>query len=206
MSTAFLQGAGLSGGLIMAIGAQNAFVLEKAIRNHHPLLIALICSSIDAILICAGVIGLGILIREVPYLIPLATWGGALFLIVYGVRALQRARSPGSLRAADSKAIAPARRTLVLATLAISLLNPHVYLDTVILLGSVGGQLPGRQPLAFIAGAALMSVCWFFTLALAGKRLAPFFAEEKHWRRLDMLVGLTLLTIALTLIVKALAA
>ena len=201
MMTAFLQGAGLGGGLIMAIGAQNAFVLDKAIRNHHPMLIAAICSSLDALLIAAGVLGLGALIRQNPLLLPIATYGGAAFLVVYGLRALWRARQPGSLRAAADENLKPGRMALAATTLAVSLLNPHVYLDTVVLLGSVGGQLPGQQPYAFMAGAATMSLCWFFALALAGKRLAPHFADEKQWRRLDLLVGVTLLSIAVSLVV-----
>ena len=200
MTTAFLQGAGLGGGLIIAIGAQNAFVLDKAIRNHHPMLIAAICSVLDALLISAGVLGLGVLIRENPVLLPVATYGGALFLTVYGLRALWRARKPGSLDTSRVDNTKPTAWALAVTTLAVSLLNPHVYLDTVVLLGSVGGQLPGNQPLAFMAGAACMSVCWFFALALAGKKLAPYFADEKQWRRLDVLVGLTLLTIAISLV------
>ena len=140
MVTAVLKGFGMGAGLIVAIGAQNAFVLSSALRNQHVFIVAALCILIDAGLIVAGVWGLGALIQQFPALLQVATWGGALFLLVYGFLAFQRAVHPSRLNA--NSHTAPTLQAAVLTTLALSLLNPHVYLDTVILLGSIGGQLP----------------------------------------------------------------
>ncbi|MCB1756125.1 MAG: amino acid transporter [Gammaproteobacteria bacterium] len=195
----FAKGMGLGASLIMAIGAQNAFVLGQAIRQNHALLIALVCAFLDMILIFSGVLGLGALIKHDPLFLQLATFGGVAFLLVYGLLALRRAFRPGHLTAKRSPRIDSAA-VAVMTTLAISLLNPHVYLDTVILLGSIGGQLPGKQPLIFAAGASTASLLWFASLALAGRFMAPYLSEDKHWQRLDIVIGLTMWTIAASLL------
>lgn len=198
MVTAVLKGFGMGAGLIMAIGAQNAFVLSSALRNQHVFIVAALCILIDAVLIVAGVWGLGALIQQFPALLKLATWGGALFLLVYGFLAFRRALHPSQLNA-NSNTV-PTVRAAVLTTLALSLLNPHVYLDTVILLGSIGGQLPQPQPAWFAFGAVLASFTWFSLLAWGGRRLAPWFANPQSWRVLDILVGVTMWAIALSLL------
>jgi L-lysine exporter family protein LysE/ArgO len=135
-------------------------------------------------------------------LITLASYFGALFLIVYGLLAFKRAFSPSGLQAGAIK-----KMTVLVAittTAALSLLNPHVYLDTVILLGSIGGQLPGEQPLWFALGASVASVLWFSTLVIGGKMLAPWFESEKSWQKLDFLIGATMWVIALFLLASVL--
>lgn len=202
MVTALLKGFGMGAGLIIAIGAQNAFVLSSALRNQHVFVVAALCILIDAVLIVAGVWGLGALIQQFPALLKVATWGGALFLFVYGLLAFRRALHPSQLKA--NSRTAPTIQAAVLTTLALSLLNPHVYLDTVILLGSIGGQLPKPQPTWFALGAVLASFTWFSVLAWGGRRLAPWFANPHSWRVLDIVVGVTMWGIALSLMMTAL--
>ncbi|MFZ1568724.1 MAG: LysE/ArgO family amino acid transporter [Thiolinea sp.] len=195
--TALAKGFGMGAGLIIAIGSQNAFVLSSALRNQHVFIVAALCIVIDAALIIAGVWGLGTLIQQFPALLKLATWGGALFLFIYGLLAFRRALHPSQLTA--TSVTAPSMQAAVLTTLALSLLNPHVYLDTVILLGSIGGQLPDNQPAWFALGASLASLTWFTLLAWGGRRLAPWFAKPMSWRILDTVVGVTMWSIALSL-------
>lgn len=203
MVTALLKGFGMGAGLIVAIGAQNAFVLSSALRNQHVFIVAALCILIDAVLIVAGIWGLGALIQQSPALLQVATWGGALFLFVYGCLAFRRALHPSQLSANSSTVTTV--QSAVLTTLTLSLLNPHVYLDTVILLGSIGGQLPKPQPTWFALGAVLASLSWFSVLAWGGRRLAPWFANPHSWRVLDMLVGLTMWTIALSLVISGMS-
>lgn len=197
---ALLKGFGIGGSLIMAIGSQNAFVLSNAIKKQHIAPMIAICVTIDALLIWAGVWGLGSLIQEYPILISAATWGGAAFLALYGTYALQRALRPNSLQTQDLKPMA--LKTTVLTLLALSLLNPHVYLDTVVLLGSIGGQLPQPQGWWFALGASLASLTWFIVLGWGGQLLAPWFSKPKSWQYLDIIVALTMWTIALLLIIN----
>lgn len=200
-AVALLKGLGMGGSLIVAIGAQNAFVLTHALRNQHITAIASLCIFIDALLIVAGIWGLGELIQLFPHLVLITSWAGALFLVVYGSLAFKRALQPSSLTTTNYKTIT--LKTALLTTLAFSLLNPHVYLDTVVLLGSIGGQLPDTQPWWFALGAALASALWFSVLAWGGKRLAPWFATPRNWQRLDIGVGLIMWTIALSLLYQA---
>ena len=200
---AAFQGFGIGASLIVAIGAQNAFVLTSALRHQHVWAVAATCILIDVLLILAGVWGLGALIEAHPTLLNLALWGGALFLFIYGGLAFKRAWQPNSLQLAQTSTVAPQSLAAALLTVAaLSLLNPHVYLDTVILLGSIGGQLPGDQPAWFAVGACLASLCWFSLLAWGGKKLAPWFASPKSWQRLDILIGVIMWAIALGLILK----
>ncbi|HPQ95145.1 MAG: amino acid transporter [Thiothrix sp.] len=197
-SLAILKGFGVGAGLIIAIGAQNAFVLSCALRNQHAWLVAGICILIDIILITAGVWGLGSLIQRSSLLLALARWGGAAFLFLYGLLAFRRALQPESLNTERLKPLTA--RTAVLTATGISLLNPHVYLDTVVLLGSIGGQLPGKASSWFALGAYLASISWFLGLVWGGRRLAPWFADPRSWRYLDMGVGVVMWSIALSLV------
>ncbi|PTU76208.1 LysE/ArgO family amino acid transporter [Pseudomonas mangrovi] len=197
MWQSYINGLGLGAGLIMAIGAQNLFVLTQGLRREHPLTAALVCVVCDCLLICAGVFGLARLLASEPLLLELARWGGALFLIGYAARALYRAWRPGSLEQTDGKALR-SRRTVLLTTLAVTLLNPHVYLDTVVLLGSLGSAQ--TLPAAFAGGAMSASLLWFLCLALGAARLAPWLAQPRIWRAIDLLVALMLLAIASQLI------
>jgi len=200
MLVQFVQGFGLGGGLIVAIGAQNAYVLSQAVRRNYLLIIPLICIVCDAVLIVAGVSGVGTIVASSPQLTGLATWGGAAFLFWYGARALHSALKGGHLEA--NQAAAPTLKTAVAATLAVTLLNPHVYLDTVILLGSVSGQYEQAGRILFAAGAISASILWFFSLSLGGRMLAPLFKRPLAWRVLDGLVCGVMWTIAVSLILN----
>jgi L-lysine exporter family protein LysE/ArgO len=170
-------------------------------RNHH-LTVAAICAFCDLTLILAGVMGVGALVSQTPLLLSLAAWGGALFLTWYGLRAFRSALKGGHLDA--DRASAGSLRTVVLATLAVTLLNPHVYLDTVVLLGSISAQFADQARIYFAAGAACASFIWFFGLSLGGRLLAPLFKKAWAWRVLDGLVCLTMWFIAGSLVRSAL--
>ncbi|MFH1803694.1 MAG: LysE/ArgO family amino acid transporter [Pseudomonadota bacterium] len=186
MIATYLTGMGIGGGLIIAIGAQNAFVLGQGLRRQYPVMVAFVCALCDALLIAAGVAGLGTLIASWPVLTQIAAWGGAAFLIWYGFGALRRVFADESL-SAQTPAIA-GWRTVLSATLAVTLLNPHVYLDTVVMLGGIGGQYPAEQRLLFALGAMTASFVWFFAIALGASWLAPYVARPITWKIVD---GLT---------------
>lgn len=164
MFTPFLQGFATGGSLIVAIGAQNAFVLSQGVKKNHHLLIAGICIICDAIFISAGVMGLGTSIARSQWLSQLATWGGAGFLFLYGLRSLRSALKGGALNTEDTVKLSVI--TAITTTLAVTLLNPHFYLDTVVLLGSVSSKLYGQGRIAFCAGAVFASMVWFVSLSL----------------------------------------
>lgn len=194
-----LQGFGLGAGLIIAIGAQNAFVLRQGLTRSYVFVTALICTLCDATLIILGVAGVGTLIARNPGLTLVARWGGAAFLFWYGGRAFWSALRPGSLDAADDTQTATLRG-VVLTVLALSLLNPHVYLDTVVLVGSIGGQYPPNERVAFALGATLASCTWFFGLAYGAAWLAPLFTRRIAWRILDGAIGCIMWVIAASLL------
>ncbi len=197
MLLAFAKGIGTGGGLIIAIGAQNAFVLSQGVRKNHYLLIALICALCDAILVAVGVTGVGSLITANPMLSRIAGIGGALFLFVYGARAFQSAVKGNQLD--TDQTAATSVKAVVLATLAVTLLNPHVYIDTVLLLGSIAGQFQSPDHLAFGAGAVTASFAWFFTLSIGATFLAPLFRQKLSWRILDTFVGVVMWTIGFSI-------
>ncbi len=194
----FLQGFGISAGLIIAIGAQNAFVLSQSIRRNHPFFIALLCSICDAALIAAGIAGTGSLVASDALYMQLAAWGGALFLFWYGFRAFRSALKGGKLET-DAQTFT-SLRSVLWATLAVTLLNPHVYLDTVILMGGISGQFSGSSRIYFGLGAMSASFIWFFSLSMGGKILAPLFRRPLAWRILDSLVCATMWFIGISLL------
>jgi L-lysine exporter family protein LysE/ArgO len=198
----WLQGFALGASLIIAIGAQNAFVLRQGLRRVHVFPTASICTLCDMALIALGVAGLGAVIAHSPLLIGLATWGGAAFLLYYGYRAFRAALRPGAMELAASIPQPTYLRATILATLAISLLNPHVYLDTVILLGSIGARYPQEQRMWFATGAMFASLVWFFGLAYGATWLAPLFQRPAAWRVLDAAVGCIMWVIAASLVVS----
>ena len=198
----FSHGFGLAGGLIVAIGAQNAFVLSQGVKRNHHLTVALICALSDLVLILAGVAGVGALVSQNQMLLSLAAWGGAGFLFWYGLQSLRSALKGGRLEAEGDAA--GSLRSVVLATLAVTYLNPHVYLDTVVLLGSISAQFAGQARFFFAAGAACASFVWFFGLSLGGRVLAPLFRRVWAWRVLDGLVCLTMWFLAFSLLSNAL--
>ncbi|TDE41223.1 LysE/ArgO family amino acid transporter [Antarcticimicrobium sediminis] len=195
--TAFFPGFALGFSLILAIGAQNAFVLRQGVRREHVLAVVLTCAVSDAVLIAAGVAGMGQLAQALPWFAPLMRFGGAAFLIWYGLGNLRSAwRGGGELTAAQaSRASLP--RTLAIV-LALTWLNPHVYLDTVVLIGSIAAQYDDR--LAFGLGAVTASFTFFFALGYGARLLAPLLARPGAWRVLDAVIGLTMWAIALRLI------
>jgi len=193
------KGLGFGAGLIVAIGSQNAFVLRQGLKREHTFWVALLSSLGDVLLILLGTLGLGTVFSSSPLLIRLATWGGALFLLWYGFRSFRSALKPQTLELGGAH-IPSSLKATVLATLAFSLLNPHVYLDTVVLIGSVAAKesLEGRA--LFALGASTASILWFFGLAYGAGWLAPLFRNPRAWQILDLLVGVTMWGIALSLL------
>lgn len=182
------QGFGTGCGLIIAIGAQNAYVLTQGIKREHHLTIALICSLCDAVLISAGVAGLGAVITNSAILRNLAGWGGAAFLYWYGFSSFRSAlRGQEGLQ--TQKETARSFKAAVSLTLAVTLLNPHVYVDTVVLLGSISTRFAGQERYMFGAGAIMASFVWFFSLCLGGRLLAPVLSSPRAWRIMDTAIG-----------------
>jgi L-lysine exporter family protein LysE/ArgO len=198
MIFAFLKGLGIGASLIIAIGAQNAFVLRQGLLRQYVFTCALICTLCDMALIYCGVAGMGLLISTHPQLLMLAKWGGAVFLLLYGLRSAWAAFRSGGL-AVDTVA-PPSHAAIIVSALSFSLLNPHVYLDTVVLLGAVGGQQVGMARTAFAVGAMTASTAWFFSLAYGARLLAPVFARPMAWRVLDGLIAVVMWLIAASLV------
>jgi L-lysine exporter family protein LysE/ArgO len=201
--TVFIHGLALSLGLIVAIGAQNALVLRQGLRREHVGSVVFFCALADAVLIAAGVLGMAQALGESPRLARALAWAGAAFLALYGVRALRRARQEQGLHAAESNS-GLTRRMAVAQAAAFTLLNPHVYLDTVLLVGSIGAQQPAALRGWFIAGASSASLGWFVLLGFGARRLAPWFARPRAWQVLDGLIGVTMLVLAVLLMRHAL--
>jgi len=202
-SSVYLQGLALSLGLIVAIGAQNAFVLRQGLRREHVGSVVLFCAMTDALLIAAGVLGVAQVLGERPNLARLLALAGAAFLLVYGWQALRRARHSNQLTAAAggdglSRGVALAQAA------AFTLLNPHVYLDTVLLVGSIGAQQASTLRGWFVAGASSASLFWFVTLGFGARWLAPWFARPKAWQLLDGVIGVTMLGLSALLLRHAL--
>jgi L-lysine exporter family protein LysE/ArgO len=195
---AFAAGFGLGLSLIVAIGAQNAFVLRQGLRGEHVAAVVAVCAISDALLIAAGVAGFGALARAAPGLETVMRWGGAAFLAVYGATAFRRAWAGGETL--DPASAAPQALGPVLATcLALTWLNPHVYLDTVVLVGSVAAGWEGARP-AFAAGAMTASLAFFSALGFGARRLRPLFARPGAWRALEAGIGALMWTIAAALV------
>jgi len=197
--SALAAGLGLGLCLIVAIGAQNAFVLRQGLRREHVLVVVAICAASDAVLIVAGVAGLGALIQQAGWALVVVRIVGAAFLTWYGVRSSLRALKPSTLNAAEGGAGMPLAAT-VTTVLALTWLNPHVYLDTVLLLGSIGGSY-GGQRWWFALGAAMGSVLWFSALGFGSRALRPLFAKPVAWRVLDAIIAVVMIAIAVSLIV-----
>jgi L-lysine exporter family protein LysE/ArgO len=199
-----LAGFGLGASLIVAIGAQNAFVLRQGLRREHIGIVILICAASDVVLIALGVAGAGALFAAAPWLVTVARIAGAAFLVLYAVLAARRAvrPAPGSLQA-DAGRRSPRASAVALTCLALTWLNPHVYLDTVVLLGSIAST-HGDGRWAFGAGAAVASVLWFTALGLGARALAPLFARPTAWRVLDGVVAIVMLVVAATLLLPLL--
>lgn len=216
MLPSLLAGLGLGLSLIIAIGAQNLFVLRQGIRREHVAAVALMCAVSDATLILLGVSGVGLVLQAVPWLIDLVRWAGAAFLVGYGVMAARRALRPAvqALDVVDVEEAAPlataqpagtsvATQTklapVLLTCLALTWLNPHVYLDTVFLLGSVAST-HGDGRWAFAAGAVTASLLWFFTLAFGARYLGRWLATPRAWRILDAVIAVVMVGLGVSLV------
>lgn len=187
----FTQGLALSLGLIVAIGAQNAFVLRQGLRREHVGAVVLFCALVDALLIGAGVLGMAQALGDRPGLARGLAAVGAVFLAVYGWRALRRARDVQQLQAQSGGEAIGLGAALAQAA-AFTLLNPHVYLDTVLLVGSIGAQQPPVLQPWFIGGASAASLLWFGSLGFGARWLAPWFAKPRAWQVLEALIGVTM--------------
>lgn len=199
----FMQGLLLCFGLIVAIGAQNAFVLRQGLRREHVLPVVAFCALADATLITAGVLGMAQALGQHPVFAQAMALAGALFLAWYGWQALQRARRTSQLQATDGGP-GLSRGAAMAQVAAFTLLNPHVYLDTVMLMGSIGAQHPAGLQGWFIAGSSIASLAWFCGLGFGARWLAPLFAKPRAWQVLDGLIGLTMWTLAVLLLRHAL--
>lgn len=198
----FFAGLGLGLSLIIAIGAQNVFVLRQGIRREHVLVVVVICALSDAVLIAAGVAGLGFLLKTVPWLVDAARVLGAVVLISYGLLAARRAWRGGdqSLSVSNAEKRTGRLPAVIALALALTWLNPHVYLDTVLMLGSIAAT-HGDARWLFAAGAMLASVLWFTALGFGARGLARWLNTARAWRILDALIALVMIVIAISLVV-----
>jgi L-lysine exporter family protein LysE/ArgO len=202
MLQAALSGFAVSFSLILAIGAQNAFVLRQGLARRHVFAVCLTCAVSDAALIGAGVAGVGALTAATPWLRLAMVWSGAAFLIAYGALRFRTALRPGALRA-DAAEGAQSLGAAIAATLAFTWLNPHVYLDTLGLVGAIGaGFAPDERP-AFATGAIAASFVFFFALGYGARLLAPLFAKPGAWQVLDALIGAVMWALAAMLLAEA---
>ncbi len=201
MGSVFLQGLALSLGLIVAIGAQNAFVLRQGLRREHVASVVFFCAITDALLIAAGVLGMAQALGERPMVANALALAGAVFLAVYGWKALRRALQQNGLLANEEGDGLTWAAAMAQAA-AFTLLNPHVYLDTVLLVGSIGAQQPADLQVWFVAGASSASLLWFCALGFGARWLAPLFAKPRAWQVLDILIGLTMWALSGMLVLR----
>ncbi|WP_171239671.1 LysE/ArgO family amino acid transporter [Ruegeria sp. HKCCA5491] len=197
MSTSLIAGFVLGFSLILAIGAQNAFVLRQGLRREHVFSLCLTCAVSDAILIAAGVAGFGTLAQIFPWFETAMRYGGAIFLTWYGLRSLSSAWRGGAVMEIGQGQTA-SLKSVLLTVLAFTWLNPHVYLDTVVLIGSISAQY--EDQLAFALGAMSASFVFFFSLGYGASLLSPVFARPRAWQVLDVVIGVVMLTLAAKLV------
>lgn len=200
MLNPLIQGFTLGASLIIAIGSQNAFVLRQGLRKEYVFTICSLCFLCDALLILLGVGGFGSLVASSDTLMLLTRWGGAIFLFIYGINSFRSALKAEAMAVDLAEQPASGLTWAVATTLVLTLLNPHVYLDTVILLGSIAGQFPEQERAAFAVGAVSASMLWFYGLGYGSRILAPLFQKKIAWKILDVLIGLIMWAIAWNLI------
>ncbi|MEX3074199.1 LysE/ArgO family amino acid transporter [Vibrio alginolyticus] len=191
-----LQGFGLGASMIIPIGAQNAYVLNQGIKRNHHLTTATICSILDMLFISLGIFGGGAILSQNETLLTSVTLGGISFLGFYGFLSLRSALKPADESETKGEVIARGRRTVILGALAVTVLNPHLYLDTVVILGSIGGQFEGHDRIAFALGTIMASFVWFFTLSLGAAKLGPTLSKPKVKKGIDIAVAVMMFTIA----------
>lgn len=191
-----LQGFGLGASMIIPIGAQNAYVLNQGIQRHHHLTTATVCSICDVIFISLGVFGGGALLSSNETLLFAVTLGGIAFLTVYGAMSLKSAFASANSEEQQQAAMARGRRAVILGALAVTVLNPHLYLDTVVILGSIGGQFEGHDRIAFAVGTIMASFAWFYGLSVGAAKLGPTLSKPKVKRGIDLAVAAMMFFIA----------
>ena len=191
-----LQGFGLGASMIIPIGAQNAYVLNQGIKRNHHLTTATICSILDMIFISLGIFGGGAILSQNEILLTSVTLGGIAFLVFYGFLSLKSAFKLESESESKDEVVARNRQTVILGALAVTLLNPHLYLDTVVILGSIGGQFEGYDRIAFALGTIIASFVWFYTLSIGAAKLAPTLSKPKVKKSIDTAVAIIMFTIA----------
>ncbi len=194
----YFQGLGLGSAMILPLGPQNAFVMNQGIRRQYPLMVAGLCALSDLVLICAGIFGGSAVLMQSPWLMALVTWGGVAFLLWYGFGALKTAFSQ-QLELANAEVLKQGRWRIIATVLAVTWLNPHVYLDTFVVLGSLGGQLAAEPKRWFALGTISASFIWFFGLALLAAWLAPRLRTARAQRIINVVVGVIMWFIAFQL-------
>ncbi len=194
----YFQGLALGAAMILPLGPQNAFVMNQGIRRQYPLMVAGLCALSDLVLICAGIFGGSAVLMQSPWLMALVTWGGVAFLLWYGFGALKTAFSQ-QLELANAEVLKQGRWRIIATMLAVTWLNPHVYLDTFVVLGSLGGQLAAEPKRWFALGTISASFIWFFGLALLAAWLAPRLRTAKAQRIINVVVGVIMWFIAFQL-------
>ena len=199
----YLQGLVLGASLIMAIGAQNVHVLRTSVRGQHVIPTIAVCIAIDVVLIAVGMSGVGALVESSPLVLALARYGGAAFLVWYGLRCWKSSLRGGAAMELGAGGQAQTLGAALAAVLAISLLNPHLYLDTVVLLGAVGSSLAAGERGSFALGAMTASVLWFTGLGLGARRFASTLARPAVWRAIEALTGAMMLVLAALLLIDS---
>ena len=194
-----LQGFSLGATMIIPIGAQNAYVLNQGIKRNHHLTTATICSVMDVFFISLGIFGGGALLSQNETLLTVVTLGGIAFLTFYGWLSLRAALQSSDEQESQPQKLARGRRAVILGALAVTVLNPHLYLDTVVILGSIGGQFEGSDRLAFALGTMTASFVWFYGLSIGAAKLAPVLSKPKTKKTIDLIVASMMFIIAFAL-------
>lgn len=194
-----LQGFSLGATMIIPIGAQNAYVLNQGIKRNHHLTTATICSVMDVFFISLGIFGGGALLSQNETLLTVVTLGGIAFLTFYGWISLRAALQHSDQLESQPQKLARGRRAVILGALAVTVLNPHLYLDTVVILGSIGGQFEGSDRLSFALGTMMASFVWFYGLSIGAAKLAPVLSKPKSKRIIDLIVATMMFIIAFAL-------
>lgn len=194
-----LQGFSLGATMIIPIGAQNAYVLNQGIKRNHHLTTATICSVMDVFFISLGIFGGGALLSQNETLLTVVTLGGIAFLTFYGWLSLRAALQHSDQQESQPQKLARGRRAVILGALAVTVLNPHLYLDTVVILGSIGGQFEGSDRLAFALGTMMASFVWFYGLSIGAAKLAPVLSKPKTKKIIDLIVATMMFIIAFAL-------
>ena len=195
-----LQGFGLGASMIIPIGAQNAYVLNQGIKRNHHLTTATICSVLDVLFISLGIFGGGAVLSQNETLLTVVTLGGIAFLTFYGLLSVKSAMQTNKASESKRQVVERGRRAVILGALAVTVLNPHLYLDTVVILGSIGGQFEGQDRISFALGTIMASFVWFYTLSIGAAKLGPTLSRPRVKQGSDIVVAIMMFTIALMLI------